>query len=112
MVASTKRLKRVEERPTYSHIEPRHHLPLRHPVGRQRIPLEPQQAHALGLLPGQDALDDGRLEQRQSEQFIDRREMQALALGDLAATAQHRERWMGLDTRQELVRLPLDARTE
>lgn len=44
MVASTKRLKRVEERPTYSHIEPRHHLPLHHPVDQQQVAL------AAGLL--------------------------------------------------------------
>ena len=70
-----------------SRIKPRHHLALRHPVRRQRIALEPQQAHALGLLPSQDALDDGRLEQRQAQQFVDRRVVQAFALGDLAVDA-------------------------
>ena len=40
-----------------SGIKRRYHLALRHPVGRQRIALEPQQAHAPGLLPGQDGLD-------------------------------------------------------
>lgn len=68
---------------TRSRIKPRHHLPLRHPVGRQRVPLKPQQAHASGLLPGQDALDDGGLQQRQPQQFVDRRVVQAFALGDL-----------------------------
>ena len=36
---------------------------LRHPVGRQRVALEPDQAHAARLLPGQDRLDDGWLQQ-------------------------------------------------
>ena len=89
MAARTQRLKRADERQPCSRIERDHHLPLRHPVSRQRIPLEPQQAHALGLLPDQDALDDGRLEQRQAQQFVDRRMVQAFALGDLAATADH-----------------------
>ncbi len=74
---------------TRSGIKPRHHFPLRHPVGRQRVPLEPQQAHALGLPPGQDGLNDGRLEQRQAQQFVDRRMVQAFALGDVAAAANH-----------------------
>ena len=45
--------------------------------------MEPQQAHALGLLPGQDALDDGRLQQGQAQQFVDRRVVQAFALDRL-----------------------------
>ncbi len=49
-----------------SGIKRRHHLPLRQPIGRQRIALEPQQAHAPGLLPGQNALDDGGLQQGQA----------------------------------------------
>ncbi|HQS02036.1 MAG TPA: hypothetical protein PLD79_08810 [Halothiobacillus sp.] len=44
-------------------------------------------AHALGLLPGQDDLDDGRLQQRQAKQFVDRRVVQTLALGDFATAA-------------------------
>jgi hypothetical protein len=37
------------------------------------------------LLPGQDRLDDGWLQQGQSQQFVDRRVVQAFALGDIAA---------------------------
>lgn len=62
---------------------------MRQPVGRQRIPLEPQQAHAPGLPPGQDALDDGRLQQRKPQQLVDRQVVQAFALCDLAAAADH-----------------------
>ena len=51
--------------------------------------MEPQQAHALGLLPGQDALDDGGLQQGQTQQFVDRRVVQAFVLGDLAPAADH-----------------------
>lgn len=68
-------------------IKPRYHLALRHPVGRQRIALKPQQAHTAGLLPGYDALDDRRLQQGQAQQFVDRRVVQAFALGALAAAA-------------------------
>jgi len=46
---------------------------LQGPVQRQRIALKPQQAHTPGLLPGQDALDGVRLQQRQAQQFVDRR---------------------------------------
>lgn len=45
-----------------SSIEPRHHRTLRRPVHRQRVALEPQQAHAPGLLPGIDRLHDVRLQ--------------------------------------------------
>jgi hypothetical protein len=45
--------------------------------------LEPQQAHAPGLLPGHDSLDDGGLQQRQAQEFVDRGVVQAFALGDL-----------------------------
>jgi len=43
-----------------SAIERYDDFPLRYPVGRQRIPLEPDQAHAARLLARQDRLDDGR----------------------------------------------------
>ena len=87
MAARIQRLKRADERRSWLRIEGGHRLPLRHPVGWQRIPLEPQQAHAFGLLPGQDALDDGGLQQRQPQQLVDSRVVQAFALGDVAAAA-------------------------
>lgn len=43
-------------------IEPVDHPPLLDPVQRQRIALEPDQAHASRLLARQDALDDGGLQ--------------------------------------------------
>jgi hypothetical protein len=46
-------------------IEPRHDRTLRRPVHGQRVALEPQQAHAPGLLPGTDRLHHFRLQQRQ-----------------------------------------------
>jgi len=51
--------------------------------------VEPLQTHAPGLLASQDALDDGRLQQRQAQQLIDRRVVQAFALGDFAAAADY-----------------------
>jgi len=74
---------------TRSSIIPRHHRPRRHPVGRQRVPLEPQQAHTPGLLSGQDRLDDGGLQQRQAQQLIDRGVVQSFPLCDLTAAADH-----------------------
>ena len=65
------------------------YLPLRHPVGRQRVPLKPKQAHTPGLLPGQNALDDGGLQQRQAQQLVDRGVVQAFALGDFTAAVHH-----------------------
>jgi hypothetical protein len=62
---------------------------LTNPVGRQRVPLEPQQAHAPGLLPVQNGLDDDRLQQRQTQQFVDCRVLQAFPLCDLAAAADY-----------------------
>ena len=50
-----------------SSIEPRHDLALHYPVHRQRVALEPQQAHAPGLLPGVDRLHDGRLQQGEAQ---------------------------------------------
>jgi len=89
MVAGINRLKRVEERRPCSRIERGHDCPLHHPIGRQRVSLEPQQAHAPGLLPGQDRQDDGGLQQGQAQQFVDRRVVQAFALSDLAAAGHH-----------------------
>src|SRR6218665_3724516 len=74
---------------TRSGIKPNHHLPLRHPVGWQRISLKPKQAHTPGLLPGQNALDDGWLQPRQAEQVVGRWVVQAFALGNFAAAADH-----------------------
>jgi len=62
---------------------------LLHPVQRQWVALKPEQAHAPGLLPGQYALDDDWIEQREKQQFIDRRVMQALALGNVSAARDH-----------------------
>lgn len=42
-----------------------------------------------GLLPGQNGLDDGRLQQRQTLQFVDRRVLQAFSLCDLTAAADY-----------------------
>lgn len=54
----------------------------RRPVGRQRTPLKPKQTHTTGLLASQNGLDDGGLQQRQAQQFVDRRVVLHLALGD------------------------------
>lgn len=67
-----------------SGVEPLHNLPLRDPVHRQWVALEPQQAHAARLLAGVDGLHDARFEQRQAQQFVDRGLMQALVSGDVA----------------------------
>src|SRR5690606_3598065 len=52
-----------------SAIERNDDFPLRYPVGRQRIPLKPNQAHATRLLARQDGLDDGGLQQGQPQQL-------------------------------------------
>lgn len=41
------------------------------------------------MLARQDGLDDGRLQQRQPQQFVDRGVVQAFALGDLGAAGHH-----------------------
>lgn len=56
-----------------SRIERGHDLALRHPLGRQRMVLEPQQAHAPRLQASDDGLHNRRLQQRQAQHFIDRR---------------------------------------
>ncbi len=51
--------------------------------------MEPQQAHASGLLPGQNALDDGRLLPLESGKLIDHAALEDLsALEDGAVTEQ------------------------
>ncbi len=59
-------------------------VPLRRPLRRQRISMKPQQAHAAGLLPGQDGLDDGGLQEGQTEQLVDRRMVKPLPARDAA----------------------------
>jgi hypothetical protein len=51
-------------------IEPVDHPPLLDPVQRQRVALEPNQAHAARLLPSQDGLDEaGSSSVRRSSSF-------------------------------------------
>lgn len=47
---------------TASAIERYDDFPLRYPVGRKRIPLKPDQAHAARLRARQNGLDDGGLQ--------------------------------------------------
>jgi hypothetical protein len=75
----------IGEISTASVIEGYDDFPLRYPVGRQRIPLKPDQAHAARLLARQNGLDDRRLQQREAQQFVHRRVMQSFALGDVGA---------------------------
>lgn len=63
--------------------------PLRDPVQRQRVALKPDQAHAARLPAGQDGLDDGGLQQGQAQQFIHRRVLQSLTIGNVGATGHH-----------------------
>lgn len=55
-----------DRRVTPSPIEPLHHPRLRRPVRGERIVLEPQQGHALGLRTVDDRLDDRRRKQREA----------------------------------------------
>jgi hypothetical protein len=69
---------------------------------RQRVVLEPQQAHAPGLLSGQDGLDDGGFQQRQSEPCVDRG-FNGMKVDSLTSLPSRRSQTIGV---------PVDGRAE